>query len=62
MVAWLGFEGAFNFNDLLTPDTAHLVYGVCASGSPVELALEVEERAGERWREVLQRHADALAT
>ncbi|MEU6725856.1 hypothetical protein ABZ917_19310 [Nonomuraea wenchangensis] len=62
VVAWLGFEGAFNFNHLLTPDIANLVYGVCASGSPVELALESEERAGERWREVLQRHADALAT
>ena len=33
-----------------------------ASGSAVELALEVEERADERWREVLRRHADALAT
>ncbi|MEV5560654.1 hypothetical protein AB0L44_44065 [Nonomuraea wenchangensis] len=62
VVAWLGFEGAFNFNNLLTPDIAHLVYGVCASGSPVALALEAEERAGERWREVLQRHADVLAT
>ncbi|TMR11257.1 hypothetical protein ETD86_36345 [Nonomuraea turkmeniaca] len=56
------FEGSFHFNDLLTSDIAHLVYGVCASGSPVELALEAEKRAGERWREVLRRHADALAT
>lgn len=35
---------------------------LCSSGSPVELALESEERAGERWRKVLQRHADVLAT
>ncbi|MEV5556620.1 hypothetical protein AB0L44_23450 [Nonomuraea wenchangensis] len=54
--------GSFHFSKLLTPDIANLVYGVCASGSPVELALEAEERAGERWREVLQRHADLLAT
>ncbi|MEZ7129287.1 hypothetical protein ACBR40_28485 [Nonomuraea sp. AD125B] len=62
VVAWLGFEGSFHFSELLTPDIASSIYGVCASGSPVELALEAEERAGERWREVLQRHADALAT
>ncbi len=46
VVAWLGFEGSFHFSKLLTPDIANLVYGVCASGSPVELALEAEERAG----------------
>ncbi|MER7362426.1 hypothetical protein [Nonomuraea wenchangensis] len=54
--------GSFHFSKLLTPDIANLVYGVCASSSPVELALEAEERADERWREVLQRHADLLAT
>ena len=57
VVAWLGFEGSFHFDHLLASDIAHLIYGVCAPGSPAELAPTEEERVGERWREVLRRHA-----
>ncbi|MDP4507611.1 hypothetical protein [Nonomuraea turcica] len=61
-VAWLGFEGSFHFDHLLTPEIVAQIYGVCTAGAPVELALEEEERTRPRWREVLRRHADALAS
>ncbi|MDF5757366.1 hypothetical protein [Spongiactinospora sp. TRM90649] len=62
VVAWLGFEGSFHFDHLLTEDVAHQIYGVCAGSGPPKLALEAEERRGDRWREVLRRHADAHLT
>ncbi|GAA4985222.1 hypothetical protein GCM10023334_115970 [Nonomuraea thailandensis] len=62
MVAWLGFEGSFHFDHLLTADGAHQIYGVCSGGGPPELALEDEERRGERWREAAAACADAHLT
>ncbi|WP_440104827.1 hypothetical protein [Streptosporangium sp. H16] len=61
VVAWLGFEGSFNYDYLLVPEVADQIYGVCAPGAPAELALEDEALVGERWREALQRYARALS-
>ncbi|MFW6638505.1 hypothetical protein ACOALZ_00520 [Nocardiopsis algeriensis] len=38
-VAWLSFEGCFNFGSILTPDMEGEIYGVCAHGEEAVVAL-----------------------
>jgi hypothetical protein len=51
-IGWFGFEGSFDFEYLLHPDTANQVYAV-AAGESVRLALEDDYRASEDWQHLL---------
>ncbi len=48
-VVWLGFEGSFHFEHVLTPDVATSVYGVCAPGMPPQVAITRLELESEQW-------------
>lgn len=50
MVAWLGFEGTFHFEHLLTDEIAAHVYGV-ADVTGVSVALFGADRGSIGWRE-----------
>ena len=47
-VAWLGFEGSFDFGHLLTDDIATEVYGV-GDQSGVDVALSAEQLRSQHW-------------
>ncbi|MCX5195673.1 hypothetical protein OOK31_17470 [Streptomyces sp. NBC_00249] len=61
-VAWLGFEGSFHFDHLLTEDTAQMLYGVAASGEPTVLALDDALRTGPEWPKILAVYRSKLLT
>jgi hypothetical protein len=59
-VAWLGFEGHFHFDHLLTDDMARHVYGVCGHGGTPHVVLDQREMAGPDWVETIRRHRRML--
>ncbi|MEV6951170.1 hypothetical protein [Streptomyces sp. NPDC051183] len=59
-VAWLGFEGSFHYDHLLTDTVARTLYGVAAQGEPTVLALDDEFREGPGWPKLLAAYRDKL--
>lgn len=53
VVAWLGFEGSFSFEHLLTPGIAGSIYGVAHSGS-VAVAERLAELETNAWSETIE--------
>jgi len=49
-VAWLGFEGSFSFDHLLTEDVAEQIYGLRVPGEAPLLRLDGKARAQPRWK------------
>lgn len=47
-IAWLGFEGSFDFGHLLTADVGRQIYGI-ADFAGIALAVTEEQRLGARW-------------
>lgn len=61
VVAWFGFEGTFNFEYLLHPDTASHIYAIAYRGT-VAVALEDDVLLGKEWmRTVSQIRVSVLA-
>lgn len=59
-VAWLGLEGSFDFQHILTADVAEQIYGVCVDETELEVALDNEARTASAWREQLAAARRAL--
>jgi hypothetical protein len=57
-VAWAAFEGTFHYDELLTDQVAHQVYGYCATGTEPVVEWDTAALRGEEWR---QRIAEARA-
>jgi len=49
LVAWLGFEGSFDFGHLLTAEVADQTYGVCVAGSLPAIAIDDDILTGTVW-------------
>jgi hypothetical protein len=60
-VAWLAFEGSFNFDHLLTDDVADQVYGLCAHGDVPLVVVEDEPESKALLKERLVDYRDRLA-
>ena len=58
-VAWFGFEGSFNFNDIFTPYIADQIFGVAHAGR-ISLALEDDEILSGDWRDFIVGIGEAL--
>ena len=52
-MVWLGFEGSFHFDNLLTEAVAPQVYGVCAPGGEPVVATDLPTLATPDWRLVI---------
>ncbi|MFG1895501.1 hypothetical protein ACGFIP_15925 [Micromonospora zamorensis] len=52
-VVWLGFEGSFHFDDILTEAVAPQVYGVCAPGDDPVVAPDLATLRTPEWRSVV---------
>ncbi|MFF7458668.1 hypothetical protein [Kitasatospora sp. NPDC008115] len=59
-VAWLGFEGSFSFDHLLTDSVARMLYGVAARGRPTVLMLDDDLRGGSAWPGILGSYRSEL--
>ncbi len=59
-VAWLGFEGSFDYDRLLTDSVARMLYGVAAQGQPTVLMLDDDLRAGSAWPRILDSYRSKL--
>jgi hypothetical protein len=55
-LAWLAFEGSFDFNHLLTPDIADQIYGVCRRNEEPVVTLDKGHLRSQAWAEVIARH------
>ncbi|MFF3420601.1 hypothetical protein ACFYW9_38990 [Streptomyces sp. NPDC002698] len=58
-VAWAAFEGAFHYDELLTDQVAHQVYGYCTTYTEPVVEWDTVALRGEEWR---YRVAEARAT
>ncbi|MFC0508341.1 hypothetical protein [Micromonospora costi] len=52
-VVWLGFEGSFHFDDILTEAIAPQIYGVCAPGVEPVVAADLDTLRTPEWRSVI---------
>lgn len=52
-VVWLGFEGSFHFDDILTDAIAPQIYGVCAPGVEPVVAPDLDTLKTPAWRSVI---------
>ncbi|MFE2410516.1 hypothetical protein ACFXDE_19455 [Kitasatospora sp. NPDC059408] len=59
-VAWLGFEGSFHYDHLLTGSVARMLYGVAAQGLPTVLVLDDDLRVGPAWPKILDSYRSKL--
>ncbi|MER7848156.1 hypothetical protein ABTZ03_29910 [Kitasatospora sp. NPDC096077] len=59
-VAWLGFEGSFHYDHLLTGSVARMLYGVAAQGRPAVVVLDDDERTGSAWPKTLDSYRSEL--
>ncbi|MEU3337385.1 hypothetical protein [Streptomyces sp. NPDC006668] len=49
-VAWTAFEGTFHYDELLTDEVAHQVYGYCTTGAEPVVEWDTAALQGEEWR------------
>ncbi|MER5398131.1 hypothetical protein [Streptomyces sp. NPDC002599] len=49
-VAWAAFEGAFHYDELLTDQVAHQVYGYCTADAEPVVEWDTVALRGEEWR------------
>ncbi|MGQ4363840.1 hypothetical protein [Streptomyces sp. SAS_272] len=49
-VAWAAFEGSFHYDELLTDEVAHQVYGSCMTGAEPVVEWDAEALRGDEWR------------
>ncbi|MFJ6646393.1 hypothetical protein ACIQPS_12130 [Streptomyces sp. NPDC091290] len=49
-VAWAAFEGSFHYDQLLTGQVAHQVYGYCIAGAEAVVEWDTAALRGEEWR------------
>ncbi|MET8632591.1 hypothetical protein ACWEQ2_02230 [Streptomyces sp. NPDC004096] len=49
-VAWAAFEGTFHYDEILTDQVAHNIYGYCATGTEPVVEWDTAALRGERWR------------
>lgn len=49
-VAWAAFEGSFHYDELLTDQVAHQVYGYCVSGTEPVIEWDRAALRSEEWR------------
>ncbi|MEU9225875.1 hypothetical protein AB0D40_16080 [Streptomyces massasporeus] len=49
-VAWAAFEGSFHYDELLTDQVAHQVYGYCMAGAEAVVEWDTTALRGEEWR------------
>ncbi|MEE1766402.1 MULTISPECIES: hypothetical protein [unclassified Streptomyces] len=61
-VAWTAFEGSFHYDELLTQQVAHQVYGYCVSGGEPVTAWDITALRGARWRSRVAEARVALET
>ncbi|MEU8285908.1 hypothetical protein AB0C01_16395 [Micromonospora sp. NPDC048905] len=59
-VVWLGFEGSFDFDQLLIETLAPQVYGVCAPGGEPVVAKDLSVLRTPEWRAVIASHGSLL--
>ncbi|MEU1540338.1 hypothetical protein ABZ461_19905 [Actinacidiphila glaucinigra] len=59
-VAWAAFEGTFNYDELLTDQVAHQVYGYCATGTEPVVEWDTAALRGEEWRQRIAKARAAL--
>ncbi|MET8359660.1 hypothetical protein [Micromonospora sp. NPDC005171] len=59
-VVWLGFEGSFHFDQLLTEANAPQVYGVCAPGGEPVVTPDLRTLATPQWRLLVAAHRGLL--
>lgn len=59
-MAWLGFEGHFHFDHLMTDDVASQIYGVCRNGGTPHVVLDQRELVDAAWIETIRRHRRML--
>ncbi|MEU2156534.1 hypothetical protein ABZ532_16195 [Streptomyces sp. NPDC019396] len=59
-VAWLGFEGSFDYDNLLTDSVARMLYGVAAQSQPTVLMLDDDLRDGSEWPKILHSYRSKL--
>ncbi|MFE2872137.1 hypothetical protein [Embleya sp. NPDC059259] len=60
VLAWLGFEGSFHFEHLLTADIADQIYGVCSNDLGPRLAPTRAVRRDEHWRTTISTYREIL--
>lgn len=53
-VAWVGFEGSFDFEHLLVDEVADQIFGVCVCGSEPEVALKGSVLDSDEWKATLR--------
>ncbi|WP_344971879.1 hypothetical protein [Salinactinospora qingdaonensis] len=53
-LAWLGFEGSFHYDHLLTDEIAEEIYGICGENEEPIVILDEEELHKASWKETLQ--------
>lgn len=49
-VAWAAFEGTFHYDELLTDQVAHQVYGYCITGTEPVVEWDTAALNAEEWR------------
>lgn len=59
-VAWAAFEGAFHYDELLTDQVAHQVYGYCTTGTEPVVEWDTAALQGEEWRHRIAKARAAL--
>ncbi|MFE5483657.1 hypothetical protein [Streptomyces sp. NPDC056527] len=59
-VAWAAFEGSFHYDELLTDQVAHQVYGYCATGAEPVVEWDTAALRGEEWRRRIAEARGAL--
>jgi hypothetical protein len=60
--AWLGYEGSFSFDHILTPDVARRIYGVGNSNGALHMSLDASVLNGPLWAalfDATRQHLDA---
>ena len=60
VAAWLGFEGSFSFEHLLTSDSADKLYGLCGPDQPPRVVLDLRELDSDAWRSAVTQLRRAL--
>ncbi|WP_158690614.1 hypothetical protein [Streptomyces sp. 142MFCol3.1] len=61
-VAWAAFEGSFHYDELLTDQVAHQVYGYCMTGAEPVVEWDTAVLRGEEWRHRIAEARAALDT
>ncbi|MFF4843931.1 hypothetical protein [Streptomyces collinus] len=59
-VAWAAFEGSFDYDELLTDQVAHQVYGYCITGAEPVVEWNTAALRSEQWRRRIAEAREAL--